>query len=132
MQTEKSVVESGNRYDKLCAENKSGYDGEGLESSARTEAARKQRNRLLRARTDMTSCVQKTNLVTMAEDWRAVQEQIRLNRDKQCASENRYDKLCAENKLSDKIKAEKSTQKKYSSQKNTAAKSQSISILHDF
>ena len=33
MQTEKSVVESENRYDKLCAENKSGYDGGGLESS---------------------------------------------------------------------------------------------------
>ena len=41
MQTEKSVVESENRYDKLCAENKSGYDGGGLESSARTNPVAK-------------------------------------------------------------------------------------------
>ena len=85
MQTEKSVVQSENRYDKLSAENKSGYDGGGLESSARTDAVCKQRNRLLRAGTDMTSCVQKTNLVTMAKDWRAVQGQRqRANREIGC------------------------------------------------
>ena len=85
MQTEKSVGESENRYDKLCAENKSGYDGGGLESSARTDAVYKQRNRLLRAGTDMTSCVQRTNLVTMAKDWRAVQGQRqRANREIGC------------------------------------------------
>ena len=63
----------------------------------------------------MTSCVQKTNLVTMAEDWRAVRQSRRneteISSVRACKnrgsvqteksvgeSENRYDKLCAENK----------------------------------